>query len=163
MGTSTKPRKAHRQAWNKGSVKLRSRPWTVNAVFNPLEAIIDQLENDGTIDIANNGTAVFKDAVDGEWYDSTVAIIGCVEAFEIHERRHNRDLQMAPLRQLANLLKYGMPITAASTAAARLCLTRMRAETVEMTADYARQLIKDFQIMEELQKIPAAPPTGVIA
>ena len=155
MGTSTKPRKAHRRAWNAGGVKLRSQPWKVAAVFNPLEAIINQLEQDGTIDVAGDGTAIFKDSNDGHWYDSSVAIMGCVEAFEIHERRHNRDLQLDPLRQLANMLKYSMPITAANTAAARACLSRMRAETIEMTADYAKQLIKDFQLMEELQKVAA--------
>ena len=52
-------------------------------------------------------------------------------------------------------LKYGMPITSVNTQAARACLSRMRAETIEMTADYAKQLIKDFQIMEELQKVVA--------
>ena len=155
MGNSTKPRKSHRRGWNAGGVKLRSQPWKVAAVFNPLEAIINQLEREGTIDVAGDGTAIFKDAIDGHWYDSSVAISGCVEAYEIHERRHNRDLQLDPLRQLANMLKYGMPITSTNTAAARACLSRMRAETIEMTSDYAKQLIKDFQIMEELQKVTA--------
>ena len=155
MGTSTKPRKGHRRAWNNGGVKLRSQPWKVAAVFNPLESIINQLEREGTIDIARDGTAVFKDANDGNWYDSSVAILGVVDAYEIHERRHQRTLGLEPLRRLSNLLKYGMPIFEKDTRAARECLHRMRAETIEMTADYAKQLIKDFQLMEELQKVVA--------
>jgi hypothetical protein len=31
----------------------------------------------------------------------------------------------------------------------------MKAETVQMTAGYAKQLIMDFQLMEELQKVAA--------
>ncbi len=152
MGASTKPRKAYQPRWNAGGVKLRSQPWKVAAVFGPLEAILDQLEQHGTIDVAANGTAIFKDAVDGTWYDSAVAILGVVEAYEIHERRHQRKLELEPLRRLANMLGYGMRITGADTAAARACLARMRAETVEMTSDYAKGLIRDFKIKEEIEK-----------
>jgi hypothetical protein len=155
MGANKKPRHAYRAKWNSGGTKLRSQPWKIAAVFNPLTAIIDQLEQHGTNDVAADGTAVFKDALDGTWYDSSVAILGTVEAYEIHERRHQRALGLEPLRRLAKMLEYGMPITGTDTATARACLERMRGETVEMTSDYAKQLIKDFQIMEELQKVAA--------
>jgi hypothetical protein len=155
MAGNRRPRKPHRQKWNGAGVKLKTEPWKVAAIFNPLTAILDQLEQDGTIDIAGNGTAIFKDHNDGCWYDSSVAIMGVVEAYEIHERRTGRVLDLGPLRQIANKLKYDMPITSDDTAAARACLVRMKAETVEMTSGYAKQLIVDFQIMEEMQK--AAP------
>ena len=155
MGQSRKPRKVYRPKWNVGTSKLRTQLWKVAAVFDPLTATLDQLERDGTIDVAGNGTAVFKDAVDGNWYDSHVAIMGVVEAYEIHERRQQRNLNLEPLRRIANMLKYGMPIGSADTVAARACLDRMRVETLDMTADYAKQLIKDFQIMEAMQEIAA--------
>jgi hypothetical protein len=156
MAGNRKPtRKAHRPKWNGAGVKLKTEPWKVAAIFNPLTAILDQLEQEGTIDVASNGTAIFKDHNDGCWYDSSVAIMGVVEAYEIHERRASRALDLGPLRQIANKLKYDMPITSDDTAAARACLVRMKAETIEMTSGYAKQLITDFQIMEEMQKAAA--------
>lgn len=133
-------------------IKLKMQPWKVAAVFDPLTAILDQLENEGTIDATQKGTAVFKDHCDGVWYDSSVAIMGVVEAYEIHEIRAGCSLELAGLRKLANKLQYGMPISADDTKAARACLGRMKAATIEMTAGYARDLIKDFQIKEALQK-----------
>lgn len=134
------------------SIKLKMQPWKVAAVFDPLIAILDQLENEGTIDTTLSGTAIFKDHGDGAWYDSSVAIMGVVEAYEIHEIRIGCNLELAELRKLANKLQYGMPISSDDTKAARACLARMKVSTIEMTAGYARDLIKDFQIKEELQK-----------
>lgn len=133
------------------NIKLKLQPWKVSAVMNPLIAIVDQLERDGTIDVADKGVAVFKDANDGHWYDSAVAIAGVVEAYEIHERRHGVDLHLDGLRKLGKALEYGMPIDAHQTAAARVSLAHIRAATLEMTAGYARDLIKDFQIKEGLE------------
>ncbi|WP_211475085.1 hypothetical protein [Collimonas humicola] len=155
MSATKKRSKPYRAKPLGDNIKLKMQPWKVKAVFDPLLAILDQLEQDGTIDTTTRGQAVFRDHNDGVWYDSPVAIMGVVDAYEIHERRTGRLLGLEPLRQLANKLRYAAPVFSADTLAARACLTRMRAETIEMTAGYARDLIKDFQIMEELQKIAA--------
>ncbi|WP_039788591.1 hypothetical protein [Herbaspirillum huttiense] len=138
------------------TIKLKMQPWKVKAIMDPLLAIIDQLEQDGTIDVAGNGTAVFKDQGDGHWYDSAVAIGGVVEAFEIHETRIGQDLHLDGLRKLGKALEYGMPIDHHQTAAARESLQHIRAASLEMTAGYARDLIKDFQIKEGLQEAAKA-------
>lgn len=155
MAGTKKPRKAYRPGWNSGGVKLMAQPWKLKAVFGPLEAILDQLEQDGTVDAAGNGAPVFKDEVDGHWYCTVSALNGVIDAYEIHERRYNRNLNLEPLRQLSNKLKYGMPIFESDTKACRAALQRMRVETMQMTADYARQMIKDFQIKEALEKVAA--------
>lgn len=156
MAASKKPRKPHRKCWNAGGVLLKSEPWKVRAVFGPLEAILDQLEQHGTVDIAGNGAPIFKDQGEGEWYCTVTALHGVIEAYEIHERRHRRQLGLEPLRVLANKLKYGMPIFDSDTQACRAALQRMRAETLQMTSDYAKQLINDFRIKEELEKVEEA-------
>lgn len=46
MSRSQKPRKPYRPKWNSGGVKLRSEPWRVAAVFNPLESMLDAIERD---------------------------------------------------------------------------------------------------------------------
>jgi hypothetical protein len=155
MAATKKRNKPYRAKPLGDNIKLKMQPWKVKAVFDPLIAIIDQLEQDGTIDTTTSGQAVFRDHNDGVWYDSPVAIMGVVDAYEIHERRVGRILHLEPLRQLANKLKYAAPVFAVDTQAARVCLSRMRAETIEMTVGYARDLIKDFQIMEELQRVAA--------
>ncbi len=150
---ASKRRKAYRPSIGLGDgIKLKMQPWKVQAIMVPLESIIDQLEQQGTIDVCND-EPVFRDYVDGDWYHTPAAIMGVVEAYEIHEIRSGLNLHLVGLRKLASLLEYKMPINAAQTTAARLSLKHIRAATIEMTAGYARDLIKDFQIKEELQKV----------
>lgn len=156
MAGTKKPRKAYHKTWNSGGVLLKSQPWKLRAVFSPLESILDQLERDGTVDCAANGVPVFKDENDGIWYCTVSALNGVIDAYEIHERRFNRNLHLEALRQLSNKLKYSMPLFESDTKAARECMARMRLETAQMTADYAKQLIKDFQIKEALEKVREA-------
>lgn len=151
MAGAKKRSKPYRARWSPANAKLKTMPWRVSAVFNPMLAIIDQLEEHGTIDVAGSGQPVFK-YTDGDWYDSPAAIMGFVEAYEIHEVRSDRTINLEPLRQLANKLKYSMPIFPSDTAAARDSLARCKAETLEMTAGYADQLVTDFKIKDELQK-----------
>ena len=148
-----KPRNKKYHPKSDDNIKLKMQPWKIKAVFDPLEAIIDQLEQHGTIDATPSGTAIFKDAIDGHWYESHEAIMGVVEAYEIHEIRSGRVIDLLPLRQLAQRLKYDMPIFQADTTACRACFARMKAETMQMTAGYARDLITDFQIKEGLEKL----------
>lgn len=152
MGKNRRPHKPYRPKYAEANIKLKFQPWKVQAVFSPLESILEQLEKDGTIDVAG-ARPVFQDHNDGCWYESSPAIRGVVEAYQIHERRTGRPLNLEPLSQLANKLEYGMPIFEADTKACWECLARMRAETVEMTAAYARDLIKDYQILEAMQEI----------
>jgi hypothetical protein len=155
MSAKAKRNKKYRPR-SEGQRLLKTQPWKIAAVFNPLEAILNQLEQQGTIDVETyTGRPIFKDHNDGHWYESPVAIMGVVDAYAIHEQRRGIDLDMAPLRQLAKKLDVGMPIFPSDTASCRECLKRMKAETMTMTADYARGLIVDFQIKEELQKIAA--------
>jgi hypothetical protein len=154
MGKSQKPRKPMRKAWNQGGVMIRTQPWKINTAFGPIEGIIDQLERDGTNDEIN-GIAVVKDLSDGAWCNAPVAIIGMIEAFEIHERRTGRILGMGPLRLIAQRLEDGADIYDDETAAARAAINRMKAETMQMTAEYGAELIRAFLTMEAMQKLAA--------
>lgn len=153
--SATKKRNKKYRPKPAGDRLLKTQLWKVAAVFNPLEAILDQLETAGTIDVTTCGKPIFKDAVDGRWYETPTAIMGVVDAYQMHQERLEIDLGLEPLRQLANKLNYDMPIFQADTEACRACLARMKAATLNMTSDYARQMIVDFQIKEELQKLAA--------
>lgn len=148
-----KPRNKKYQPKSDDNVKLKMQPWKMQAVFQPLEDILNQLEKNGTVDATTGGTPIFKDAIDGHWYESSEAIMGVVEAYEIHEIRSGCQIGLSSMRQLAHRLKYSMAIFESDTVACRACLQRMKRETMQMTAGYARQLIKDFQIKEQLEKV----------
>lgn len=154
MAGQKKRNKKYRPRLAGDTIKLKMQPWKVAAVFGPLESILDQLEQHGTIDVAGD-RPVFRDHNDGHWYDTPAALVGVIGAYEIHEVRTGRPLQLEPLRRLANKLQYGMPVFSSDTEDCRACLVRMKAETIEMTAGYARDLIKDFQIKEALEQVAA--------
>lgn len=143
--TANKTRTSRRRlVWNGDGPKVRTQPWRLAHVFNPLFAIIDQLEQEGTSDETEEGQAVMRANHDGYWYDSHAAIIGVVEAYEMHEARTGRDLGLAPLRQLAEKLHAGESIHQDLTDAVRACLNRMRAETQAMTIQYANDLTNTY-------------------
>jgi len=153
MASNKKPRnKAYRPRWNGDGIKLRAQPWKVELVFRPMYQIIDQLINEGTVDQAPDGAAVFRDPKDGHLYETYSAISGVIGAYEIHECRQGRNLNMEPLRLVINRLHYGMLIDGADVIAARQALDRMRAETLQMTVDYADSLLRDFRISELVER-----------
>lgn len=136
-------------------MKLRSQPWKIDLVFRPMLNIIDQLIQEKTVDRVPDGTAVFRDTKDGGLYETRSAISGVIDAYEIHERRHGRDLNMGPLRQLINRMHYDMPLVMSDIRTARAALERMRMETMQMTADYADQMLRDFKIKEGIERLAA--------
>lgn len=154
MAQKKKRNKAHRPQ-QPGAQLLKTQPWKVAAVFNPLVAILDQLEQEETIDVAANDLPVFKDAMDGRWYDTVAAVNGVIEAYEMHEERAGVELNLQPWRRLANKLQYGMMIFESDTKACRECLDRMKRATLTMTSDYAKTLIMDFQSKESAAKVAA--------
>lgn len=156
MAGTKKPRKPYRQAWNAGGVKLRTEPWKVDAVFRPLEKIIDAIERDGTVTATTAGVPVFQDCNDGCWYETAPAIEGVVAAYEIHARRQRRALPLDPLRLLVRKIRYSMPLQQSDVDGARGALAALRAESMDMRSDYARDLVKITQIRIELDKKEAA-------
>ena len=152
-----KPRrtKCYQPKWNGDGRKLRTMPWKVASVFGPMEAIIDQLEQDGTVDAIASGTPVFRDFEDVGLYDTCAAFGGVIDAYAIHEIRSGQPLDLSALRQLVSKLKYGTPIFESDTQAVRACLARMKAVTVQMTEAYADRLYRDYAIKNEIEKAAA--------
>ncbi|EEO27696.2 hypothetical protein [Oxalobacter paraformigenes] len=136
-----------------GCVKLKTLPWVIDSVFSPLYSIIDQLEEDGTIYVANDDVPLFLNRKDGRFYETVSAVTGFIEGYEIHERRTGRNLHMDPLRHLVALIKNGEMITPSDTRHAREALDRIRTETMGMTWNYADEMLRDFRIKEELSGI----------
>ncbi|USE79005.1 hypothetical protein NDR89_20425 [Cupriavidus gilardii] len=156
MPRSKSPRKKYRPSWNGGNVKLRCEGWKVDAVFRPLETILDGLERDGAVTATAAGVPIFRDANDGCWYETAPAVEGVACAFEMHAKRQGRAVPIEPLLVLARKLRYAMPLEQADVAAARQALEALRAEAMQMTAAYARDLVQNTRIRIELDAKEAA-------
>lgn len=135
------------------TLKLKFEPWRLKLVFDPLTAILDQLEQEHTLTVSASGAAMFKDATDGDWYDSAAALRGVIEAYEIFERRRSIDVQLEPLRVLATKIEQGQEIDNYDTTAARSSVHRIHVVSMEMTIGEARELINDFNIREALSEL----------
>ncbi|WP_454751670.1 hypothetical protein [Cupriavidus necator] len=152
MPRSKSPRKKHRQKSNGGNVKLRCQGWKVDAVFSPLEAILRQIEWDGTVTTNAQGMPIFRDNNDGCWYATAPAIGGIIDAYQTHQLRSGREMPLDSLRQLANKLEYSSPLTEDDCAAVKRDVATLRRETMAMTIDYAASLVRTTQIKIELEQ-----------
>ena len=145
-----RPKKQYRPR-PQGAVKLRTQPWRVAAVFSPLEAILRQIEETGTVTTDVQGMPIFKDANDGTWYATCPAIGGVIDAYATHEIRSGRPMPLESLRRFAKKLEYSSPLTDEDCDAVKRDLITLRRETMAMTVDYAASLVRTTQIKIELE------------
>lgn len=141
---------------NRDGLKVKFEPWRASLVFDPLEAILDQLEQEGTLTVDAEDTAIAKDPHDGKWYSTAAALQGIIEAFEIRERQSGVDGRLGPLRALTERIEKGEEIDNRDTAAARASAIHLRAIVMDMTIGEARQLVNDYNTREILERVEAA-------
>ncbi|QKQ46789.1 hypothetical protein [Achromobacter denitrificans] len=123
----------------------------------PLEAIIDQIQREGTVTIDTRGVPVFYCVADGEWYASAPAIAGMADFFDMWAVRHGRAFKATALRQLANRLEASMPIDAPLMAALHAEIPNLRRIGASLDQADASDLLRQTQIRAELD---AARATG---
>lgn len=159
MPSSKKPRHKHKMKFT-GRQKLLTQPWKTQAVFEPLEAILDQLETEGTLTVVAHGCQaglpVFQVSTESTWYAAAPALRGVIEAFEIHEQRTGRAMPLTPLRRLAMKFEVNMPIFDSETKAARAAMEALRCESHLLPSDYAADLVQVTQIAAEIDRIKEA-------
>lgn len=148
MAGNRKPRKVI-------SPKLRTQPWRVAAVFQPIESILAQIEQAGEVTTDEKGMPIFKDSGDGNWYATAPALEGIIDAYATHAYRSSRPMPLDALRRFAKKLEYASPITLADCAEVKRDLAVLRKETLGMTAEYAASLVRTTQIKIELERIAA--------
>ncbi|WP_025918316.1 hypothetical protein [Herminiimonas sp. CN] len=139
----------HRPA---GARTLRTQPWKLRSVFQPLEDILNQMEATGFSDADQRGTPIFQSMKDSCWYTSAPAINGVADAYALHEKRSGRPMPTEPLRRVANKLHYGSMVFASDLADMRAALATLRTETMDMTEDYAHSLLQTVCIQVELER-----------
>lgn len=137
-----------------GARTLRTQPWKLHSVFQPLEDILNQMEASGFSDTDQRGTPIFQSMKDSCWYTSAPAINGMADVYEIHAKRSGRAMPIEPLRRMANKLHYGSMVFASDVAEMRAALATLSTETMDMTEDYAHSLLQTVCIQIELERTP---------
>lgn len=120
----------------------------------PLEAIIDQIQRDGTVTIDARGVPIFYCVADGEWYASAPAIAGMADFFDMWATRHGSPFKATALRQLANRLDVGMPIDAPLMAALNREIPNLRRIGASLDQADASDLLRQTQIKAEMEARP---------
>lgn len=117
----------------------------------PLEAIIDQIQRDGTVTVDARGVPIFHCVADGEWYASAPAILGMADFFDMWATRHGSQFKATALRQLAKRLEVGMPVDAPLLAALHAEIPALRRIGAGLTQADASDLLRQTQIKAELE------------
>ncbi|MDS1141755.1 hypothetical protein RE432_15040 [Pusillimonas sp. SM2304] len=120
-------------------------------VLGPLERIVDQIANDGTVDVSDRGTPVFQDG-DGGWHDTAAALEGVVWHLEMFCARHDRALPLQPLRQLHACLKYMIPITETLLAELQAALPVLQRAMALGDPDDQVSILRQARIKEQLEQ-----------
>jgi len=136
-----------------GTRTLRTQPWKLHSVFQPIEDILSKMEATGYSDADQRGRPVFRSMKDSCWYTSAEAINGVADAYEIHAARSGRAMPIEPLRRVASKLHYDSVLFQDEVDAMRAALAVLRSETMGMTEDYAHSLLQGVEIKVEIERI----------
>lgn len=150
----TRARKPRQKAYRPKPTRI---PMLVKAQYTlePLEAVIDQIERNGTVDVDRRGTPVFFCNTDGGWYESAPAIDGMADFFDMWAIRHGRQFDVTALRQLAARLAAGMPLDGPLVASLHALVPRLRRVASTLDHREAQDLLRGTQINEARKKLEA--------
>ena len=155
MNMSSQFRKQRRhKARNKAYTPREVRtPMIVGSelVMQPLEAIFDQLERDGTVHTDQKGVPVFQ-AGDGIWYDAAEAIEGVIWHFEMISTRTGKDLPLDGLRELVIAFRYVQPVLDSTMQKLRESLPVLRRVLALGDPDEQASLLTQTMIRAEFEK-----------
>ena len=119
-------------------------------VLRPLESIIDRLEIDGTVDVDQKGTPLFK-AGDGQWYDAAGAIEGVMWHLEMLATRHGLTLPLDGLNELVIAFRYEVPVQESTVAKLRMALPVLRRVMATANPDDQIDILQQTRIKAELE------------
>lgn len=132
---------------------LRTCPWKVDFLMSPIDDVLQELEHHGTVNVDSKGKPVFVDTSFGEVYPMVASALGFIEMWEIYERRYEKQLELAPLKNLIMRLHYGTVVTDTELQPAKAAVRRIKDALYTMTVEDVARLCKDAQIKFELEKV----------
>jgi hypothetical protein len=137
---------------------LRTQPWRIFAVFEPIEAILSRMERDGTIDAAS-GVPVFCEHGAGGWYEVGPALEGVLQFHEIAASRYALPCDLAGLQRITKKLEVGAPIFEADIAAARASINSCKRQAMALRQSQACDIVDTVRISMELDRTRSAACT----
>lgn len=151
MPTNKKPPKPYRPKVNSGRVKLRAQMWKIYAVFEPVEAILDEIEHSGMVSVTQEGTPIFSELAHNDVYEFVPSLCGLIDAFDLHAERNSLPNVTEPLKVVCVKLDKGQMLDQYDLAGARQSIAALKKQSGDMEADYAYRLILDIQLKFELE------------
>lgn len=137
---------------------LRTQPWKVQSVFDPLERVLHRMEADSTVD-TNGRQIVFH--VDGKrggrgWYDLVAALAGVIEFHQIAASRYGLPCDVDGLVRFATKLDVGSPIFEADVTAVRESIASCKAQAMNLRVSQAESLVNTVKISMEMDRVRVA-------
>lgn len=123
----------------------------IEALAAALEAIVDRLEIDGTVDVDGKGNPVIQDVQTGEWYDAAGGIEGLCWHLDMHCTRHGVTLPLDGLRELHIAFKYCAPVQASTMRKLREALPILRRAMAMADKSDQLDLMRQTMIKAELE------------
>ena len=137
---------------NTDHLRLALTPWKIAAVFAPIERVIAQIENNGTVDAAR-GVPVFRETHNGGWYEIVAALDGVIDYHRRAAEYKTLVVNLAPLERLRNKLKNDSPIFPDELSAAQSCIDQLKRFAGALTQGEANDLLHTARIAWEFEAI----------
>ena len=118
------------------------------AVYQPLRAILAEIERTGCVDSVG-GRPCFK-CSDG-WYETAPAIGGVVDFLDLATDRHGWSINTRPLEVIGLRLAANAPITPEDIAKARQTIKQAIDLSITLTVDEASDILRTVQIRHQLE------------
>jgi hypothetical protein len=151
MGATKKRGKKYNPQSRAGHVKLRAQPWKIHAVFEPVEAILDEIEHSGMVSVTEDGKPIFSELAHNDVYEFVPSLCGLIDAFDLHAERNSLPIVTDALKLVCVKLDKEQMLDQYDLAGARQSIAALKAQSGDMEADYASRLIRDVQIKFELE------------
>lgn len=124
---------------------LRTQPWKILAVFQPIERVISRIEIDGTVTEAGR-QIVFRGDSSGDLYDLPEAIRGVVDFHRLAASRYQIPADADGLERLGNKLRLGSPVFENDLEKAKASIASCKAQAMRLRQSQAVDLLQTVQI-----------------
>lgn len=117
----------------------------VDDTFRPFYAMLNQLENDGTIDMATGDIPVVFVPLEEAWVPVIPAVEGIIRTYTLYAQENGIEPQCDGLRRLTRKLELMMPLMVPDVVAARASMDWMRQTSITMTPAHFRRYADELQ------------------
>lgn len=149
MAKSQKPRKAYKPRTIRAHMLIGA-----SLVVSPIEAIFEQINTDGTVNVDKRGTPQFR-ATDGLWYETAPALEGLVYHLEMLCARRKIELPIKPIKELQIAMEYSVPVSGLLMQKLKAALPVIRQTLSFADPDEQIDILRSAQIKFEMERIAA--------